>query len=176
MIYGVIALAVFFVADPYLWPDPVNRLKDSILFHSAYAQSGLVESAGLPFYQPLAYLMQSVPWHPGVFKVKLELVVFLLAMAGIKPIAKTKPFILYWFFISLGFLLIWPTKWPQYVLILLAPLAWLAAEVFRSASGSRWSPGCDVPGPAAVSRASTCRCRRPPCANRPTPSPGCCPG
>ena len=65
--------------------------------------------------------MQSVPWHPGVFKVKLELVVFLLAMAGITPIARRKPFILVWFFISLGFLLVWPTKWPQYVLILLTP-------------------------------------------------------
>jgi ABC-type sugar transport system permease subunit len=137
VIYGLIALTIFFAADPYLWPDPINRIKESILFHSAYAQSGEVQNAGLPFYQPLAYLMQSVPWHPGVFKVKLELVVFLLAMAGIKPIAKTKPFILFWFFISLGFLLIWPTKWPQYVLILLAPLAWMAAEGLRSVI---WQP------------------------------------
>ena len=76
LVFSLIALAVFFAADPYLWPDPVNRLKDSILFHSAYAQSGEVSNAALPFYQPLAYLLQSVPWHPGVFKFNLELVVF----------------------------------------------------------------------------------------------------
>jgi ABC-type sugar transport system permease subunit len=132
LIYGLITLVIFFAADPYLWPDPITRLKESILFHSAYAQSGEVQNAGLPFYQPLAYLIQSVPWHPGVFKINLELTVFLLALAGIKPTAQRKPFILFWFFISLGFLLVWPTKWPQYVLILLTPLAWMAAEGLRT--------------------------------------------
>jgi ABC-type sugar transport system permease subunit len=136
-IYSLVALGIFFAADPYLWPDPITRLKESVLFHSTYAQSTAVENAGLPFYQPLAYLMQSVPWHSGVFKVKLELFVFLLAMAGIKPTAQRKPFVLFWFFISLGFLLIWPTKWPQYVLILLTPLAWMAAEGFRTVI---WEP------------------------------------
>ena len=33
---------------------------------------------------------------------------------------------------TLGFLLVWPTKWPQYVLTLLTPLAWMAAEGFRA--------------------------------------------
>ena len=132
LVFSITALAVFFAADPYLWPDPINRLKDSILFHSTYAQSGEVQNAALPFYQPVAYLLESVPWHPGVFKVNLELIVFLLALGGIKPTAQRKPFILFWFFTSLGFLLIWPTKWPQYVLILLTPLAWMASEGFRA--------------------------------------------
>ncbi|MBN2258224.1 MAG: sugar ABC transporter permease [Anaerolineaceae bacterium] len=137
LIYALIALAVFFAANPFLWPDPINRLRDSLLFHSTYAQSSEVEATGFPFYQPLAYLMQSVPWHPGVFKINLELVVFLLALAGIKSTALRKPFILLWFFISLGFLLIWPTKWPQYLLILLAPLAWMAGEGIKT---TIWQP------------------------------------
>ncbi len=36
-----------------------------------------------------------------------------------------------------GFLLVWPTKWPQYVLTITAPLALAAAEGFR---GAIWEP------------------------------------
>jgi arabinogalactan oligomer/maltooligosaccharide transport system permease protein len=42
-----------------------------------------------------------------------------------------------WLAIGLVFLLLWPTKWPQYVLILLFPLCISAAEGFKAAV---WDP------------------------------------
>ena len=30
---------MFFAADPFLWPDPIQRLKESVLYHAGYATS-----------------------------------------------------------------------------------------------------------------------------------------
>ncbi len=66
--WGSIAVIVFFLADPYLWPDPINRLRDSIGYHGRYATTAAeVQEANFPIWQPLVWLAQSVPWHPGVF-------------------------------------------------------------------------------------------------------------
>jgi arabinogalactan oligomer/maltooligosaccharide transport system permease protein len=42
-----------------------------------------------------------------------------------------------WLIVALAFLLVWPTKWPQYILVLTVPLALAAAEGFRVRV---WSP------------------------------------
>ena len=36
---GLLAVAVFSIADPFLWPAPVERLRDSVFFHGEYTQS-----------------------------------------------------------------------------------------------------------------------------------------
>ncbi len=142
-LWAALAVVVFFLANPYLWPDPINRLRDSVLYHGDYAQSEGVKRAGLPLWQPLGWLTMNVPWHPGVFSVMLDLLITLFAFAGLRRAWERQRFFVVWFGLVLGFLLIWSTKWPQYILMLTAPLCVLAAEGVRAVIWepvTRWRP------------------------------------
>jgi ABC-type sugar transport system permease subunit len=136
-VWGVLALAVFFATDPYLWPAPVERLRESVFYHSQYTQSDAVQQAGLPAWQPLVWVFQSVPWHPGVFIVALDGLVALLALMGLKRLWQRNTLYVIWLAVALVFLFVWPTKWPQYILVLTVPLSLAAAEGFRAVV---WEP------------------------------------
>ena len=114
-----------------MWFDPLSHLKESLLYHGAYTQSATVREANLPAWQPFVWLFQSVPWHPGVFVVGLDLLIAILAGLGLRRLWQTQRVFAFWLVIGLGFLLVWPTKWPQYVLTISVPLALAAAEGFR---------------------------------------------
>ncbi len=120
----VLAFVVFFVADPYLWPDPVGRLWASIAYHGGYATSDAVTSTGWPSWQPIVWLMGSVPFHaPGTFLLAVDLPIAILATVGLRQLWDRQRVFALWLFVALAFLVVWPTKWPQYVLILSAPLS-----------------------------------------------------
>lgn len=135
--WAALAVLVFFLADPYLWPDPINRLRDSLLYHGGYAQSEAVRRAGFPAWQPLAWLMMSVPWHPNVLVIALDMVIALFALLGLRRAWERQPLFVLWFGGVLIFLLVWSTKWPQYILMLAAPLSVLAAYGLQA---SVWEP------------------------------------
>ena len=136
--WGGIALIVFFLADPYLWPDPINRLRASISYHGTYATTAPeVQEKNYPIWQPLVWLAQSVPWSSDAFAVPLDALVLLFAVLGLKRLWQRHRVFALWFIIMLVFLLFWPTKWPQYVLMLTAPLALSAAEGLRAVI---WEP------------------------------------
>jgi ABC-type sugar transport system permease subunit len=126
--WGLLSIPVFVAFDPRLWVDGFQRLKETVLYHGAYAQSAHVKDAGYPMWQPLVWLSSSVPWHPGVFPVMLDGLISLLAVAGLGRTWRKQRVLGLWLGIALGFLLWWNTKWPQYILILTAPLAVAAAE------------------------------------------------
>lgn len=126
LLYGLIALSAFVVADPFLWPNPYSRLWDSVSFHWRYAHSGAVASAAMPWYSPVVHLIRSQPtmWHPGVFYTRLADVLLLpLSLIGLRRALHERPVWVVWAGVGLLFLLLWPTKWPQYILLILPPLA-----------------------------------------------------
>lgn len=132
-IWGALSLFVFFAADPYLWPAPFTRLKESVFYLSNYAVTAPeVQQANFPLWQPFVWLAQSVPWHPGVFVVSLDLLITILAAIGLKRLWEKERVYVLWLGIAMFFLLLWPTKWPQYILILTAPLSLAAAEGFQA--------------------------------------------
>lgn len=131
VIWGGLSLIVFFMSDPYVWPDPINRLRDSIGYHGDYAQSQAVKDANYPIWQPLVWLAQAVPFHADTFVFMLDLPILLLALVGVRRAWERQRLYVLWLAAALLFLLYWPTKWPQYVLILTAPLAVLAWEGLR---------------------------------------------
>jgi ABC-type sugar transport system permease subunit len=137
VIWAVLALVVFFASDPYLWPAPVERLSESVFYHGEYTQSDAVQRAGFPMWQPLVWLAQSVPWHPGVFVVSLDILITVLALWGLKRLWQKRPVFAVWLVVALVFLFLWPTKWPQYVLVLTVPLSLAAAEGFQA---TVWEP------------------------------------
>jgi len=136
LLWGFIAIAVFLAADPYLWPDPINRIKESVLYHAAYSSGAEeVKQYNFPFWQPLIWLNTSpYGWQPGhVFLLNVDIFVTLFAFFGLSRLwNKSRVFVL-WLGLGLFFLLIWPTKWPQYILLLTAPLSLAAAEGILSA-------------------------------------------
>lgn len=131
--WGLLALAFFFIANPYLWPDPIGRLQESLFYHAGYTTGAAeVQQAGFPFWQPFVWLNMSVPWHPGVFIVALDGLIFLFSFFGLKRLWQRQRVYALWLAAALLFLLLWPTKWPQYVLVLTAPLGLAAAEGLRA--------------------------------------------
>lgn len=140
LLWGAVSIVFFFVADPYLWPDPINRLKDSIVYHAGYTQSAAVQQAGFPTWQPLVWLAESVPWHPGVFIFSLDAFIGILALFGLRRVWARQRVSAIWLIVALGFLLMWTTKWPQYILILTFPLSLAGAEGFRAVI---WEPITD---------------------------------
>jgi ABC-type sugar transport system permease subunit len=146
--WGLLVVVVFVAADPRMWSDGLNRVKQSVLYHASYAESQHVQDAGYPTWQPFVWLSGPVPWHPGVFVFMLDLYISLLAAAGFRRLWQRQRVMGLWLVGALAFLTVWPTKWPQYILILLVPLSLAAAEGFaqwigepvaaRLKSGWRW--------------------------------------
>ncbi len=129
--WGVISLLMFFVFDPYLWPHPVARLQQSILFHESFQGSRLVQQYHYPFWQPLRWLSDFSAFydlHPAsAFPVDLDTPIFVLAIIGLPGLFRKAPLFFYWLAIGLAFLLVWETKWPQYTVIVLVPFSLSAA-------------------------------------------------
>jgi len=135
--WGGLALLVFYAANPYLWPDPAGRLGASILFHVGYTDSAIVASVGYPWYQPFVWLFRPMPalWHPGLFPVALDGVIAAVGLVGVWPAWRAWDgrggVVVLWWGIGLAFLLLWGTKWPQYSLIMTAPMCLCAGEALR---------------------------------------------
>jgi ABC-type sugar transport system permease subunit len=140
--FVLVGILAFFAADPYLWSDPIGRLSSSIAFHGGYATSAHVADAGYPLWQPIVWLMGSVPFHgTEPFLVMVDLPITILAVFGLRRLWAEHRVYALWLAIALVFLLIWPTKWPQYLLILTAPLslsASLGVRIGLEALGRRW--------------------------------------
>lgn len=126
--WGVVALLVFWLCDPFLWQDPLSRLMDSLFYSINYSQSSLVQRAGYPFWQPLVWLFTSVPWHKGVFLVSLDGLIALLGLFGLSRLWREHPVYVFWLGMGLLFLFLWNTKWPQYILLLTFPVSLAAAN------------------------------------------------
>lgn len=127
--WGVLSLIVFFAANPYLWTDPIGRLQESFNSVAYTVTNPNVESANFPLWQPLIWLsMSPTIWHENVFVFAPDLFILLFAIAGFTRLWKKERVYALWLGLSLITLLLWETKWPQYILILTAPLSLAAAE------------------------------------------------
>ncbi|MGD9316542.1 MAG: two-component regulator propeller domain-containing protein [Anaerolineae bacterium] len=129
-LYFAVTVAAFWLLNPTLWRDPLTRLADNLFFHLRYSQGPRVQLVGHPWYQPLHWISRSPPsiWHPDAFfYFALDGVIFLLALPGLFWEWKERRWVVVWLAAGLLFLLAWPTKWPQYTLIL-TPALCLAAS------------------------------------------------
>lgn len=127
---GVLA-ATFFALAPNLWPDPLGGVARAAAFHWGYAHGKHVTETGYPWYAPLYFLTHAEPlrWHPGVFATSAVTYVLLpLAAFGLPRALRTRRVWSAWAIAGLAFLLLWRTKWPQYLLMVLPALAVCAAE------------------------------------------------
>ena len=131
--WGVLAVGVFVAASPYLWPDPVGRVLDSLLYFGRYANTAPeVANAGFPMWQPFVWLATN-DLTDGIYVVTLDVIVSVLALVGIGRLWRRERTWVLWLAIALAVLVLWPTKWPQYVLVVTAPLSLAAAQGLRAA-------------------------------------------
>jgi hypothetical protein len=135
-IWGSLSVLVFVLANPFLWGDPLGKLAHSIHFNIDYSNGETVSAAGYPFYQPLIWLSKPVYAHPMIaiprsgreIPIQLDSFIFLLALTGLPRLWRRSPLMVIWLFSSLLFLLWWNTKWPQYGVLVTAPLCFSAGE------------------------------------------------
>ncbi len=128
--WGVFSVLIFFAANPYFWADPIGRLKETLLYYSSYSTTASeVTSAGYPFWQPLVYLFSTPKaWQPDAILVALDPLITLFAIVGFKRQMQKQSLYPIWVIVALVFLFIYPVKWPQYIVILTAPLCITAGE------------------------------------------------
>jgi hypothetical protein len=133
-LYLGVAVLAFWLLNPTLWRDPIGRLADTLFFHVRYSQGSRIQLAALPWYQPLYWISRSPPslWHPDAFfYFALDGVIFLLALPGLYWEWHERRWVVVWIATGLLFLLLWPTKWPQYTLILTPALCLSASAAAR---------------------------------------------
>lgn len=130
--YLVIAALFFWMLNPTLWHDPVQRLWDSLFFHLRYSASEHVQRHAYPWYQPILWLSRPVFGNSKTFPA-FDFLTLALAFPGIYlEWQKGRRWIVVWFLASLIALFWWPAKWPQYTLILTPALCMLAARTIKS--------------------------------------------
>ncbi|NWF64892.1 MAG: hypothetical protein HXY38_11365 [Chloroflexi bacterium] len=134
LLWGLTSLAAFILFNPYLWTDPIERLSDSLFFHSNYSQNApeVVELA-FPTHQPFIWLTTSAKdWHPqNIFIYSVDNFFLIMSVLGLALLWRKERVYVFWILFGMAFLLVWPTKWPQYTIILSAPLALSAGEAVR---------------------------------------------
>ena len=139
LLYGVVALSVFYLLNPFMWRDPFGWLAYAIDFHIHYSQGAHVQSSGYPWYQPVVWLTgtQLMAWHPETFFYSLDGVIFVLAMLGLVGEWRQRRWVSIWVVSSLLVLLWWPTKWPHYTLVLVPALCLSASTALTMLA--RWT-------------------------------------
>ena len=66
----------------------------------------------------------------GVFAFPYDPFLAIFAIFGLTRLWKKERLYVLWLIVGLAFLAVWPTKWPQYIIILSVPLSLAAAEGF----------------------------------------------
>jgi hypothetical protein len=135
--WGLVAVIFFFIFDPYLWVDSLNRLMHSITYHvdnqGRFAQTSVAHpDRTYPFWQPLRWLENPSQYYDlgpiAVFRINIDLLICILAMIGLPRFFQNQKVFFCWFLIGLLFLLVWGAKWPQYTLTIMVPFSIAAGE------------------------------------------------
>ncbi len=131
--FGFLAVAAFFLLNVTLWHDPFARIIEALTFHTNYQRGEHVTEIGFPWYQPFVWLFVETPgdWHGGIFLYDIDPFIAAFAFAGIAREWKERRWLVVWLVSGILFLLLWGTKWPQYVLTIVPALCLMAAESAR---------------------------------------------
>jgi len=128
--WGLLAILVFFICNPFYWADPVGSIRTTYEAVSSTTTNPNVERANYPVWQQLMHLSMSVPisWNPKGFLIRADGLIFIFAIIGVMRTWKKDRFIAIWLLVDIFLLLIWRTKWAQYILVATVPLSFAAAE------------------------------------------------
>lgn len=130
--WGVLSILAFYVFNPFLWPHPISRLLETLRYHMAYPNSENVKEYAYPIWQPFYWLFNPFqhfdPRTSSAFIFYLDPIIAILAIIGLPRTFLKKNIYFIWLIVGMIVLLMWGTKWPQYVLIVLAPFCMAASQ------------------------------------------------
>lgn len=153
--WGLLALAVFFVLNPYLWPDPLGRLEKQLSYHQDYASDH--ESQPLKPLDQLInpyYFMHDTDEEYITPRI-LEVVMFFLALGGLPLLFRAKSVWGWWLLGGIVFLMVWPTQWVQHNMVIIVPYVISAATAINWIRGQvrqRLMSNSPSPAPASAAR------------------------
>jgi hypothetical protein len=133
-LYLALATLFFLAFNFAIWRDPLTRLIDSVVYHPLYSQSADVLVADFPWYRPLILVARSMGfnWHPDVFfYYGIDGFIFLFAIGGLLREWRKRRWLVVWIVSNMLFLLLWPTKWPQYTLVVLPAFCLAASDTIK---------------------------------------------
>lgn len=134
MVWGGIVAVTFMVLNPYLWNEPFRKIVEIFAFHRQYTHGGDVLRAAYPWWQPVIWVATALPWHPRVFFfLTLDEFIFWAGAVGLYFYGRKEPWLTGWFVVQFAILLVYPTKWPQYSLIVIPALCMSGSGLLRSA-------------------------------------------
>ena len=133
VLFGVISVAVFFALNVTFWHHPVDRVMEALEYHASYQTGAHVAEVNYPWYQPFKWIFTDTPgdWHGGIFLYDIDPFIAAFAFAGILREWKERRWLVIWLVTGIIFLLLWGTKWPQYVLTIVPAICIMAAESAR---------------------------------------------
>ncbi|NMA11894.1 MAG: hypothetical protein GX933_01730 [Chloroflexi bacterium] len=136
--FGFFSVLIFFLFNPILWVQPLERLKNMVLYHQRYQANARDVH---PWWQPIVWITRSVVHQtegyapknpiakdPKQFFFSADELIFLLGCYGFSRFFKKYRTYAYLFFIAIGFLLVWGTKWEQYACVVTIPIC-IAATI-----------------------------------------------
>lgn len=130
--WGLTSILTFFIFNPYLWPHPYERFMASLNFHINYPSTKTVIQLNYPWWQPLRWLFQPFKYYNpspiSALILQTDPAIFILAIIGLPRTYKRYLIYFIWLVMGLITLLLWGTKWPQYVMIVMVPYSMAAAQ------------------------------------------------
>lgn len=141
-IYLATSFMIFFMVNPNVWIFPLAELKDSTMFHVRYWKESEAVKTDFPWYQPILWISHSTgaQWHPTVYRwFGVDGAIFWLALTGLWWEWRERRWLVIWIVSATLILLIWPTKCPQYTLMVLPAFCLGAAATVHRIFAWGWS-------------------------------------
>lgn len=138
--YGLLALAAFFLLDPYLWHDPVGRLVEMFSFHASFSTREYVKELARPWYYNLVWLSHPAKiyapdyFFPNIFLIYWDTIIYILSILGLALLFKQSRLYFAWLLAGVIFVSLWEAKWEQYSLLIATPLCISAGLVVSEAA------------------------------------------
>ncbi|NDJ84705.1 MAG: hypothetical protein GYB66_02360 [Chloroflexi bacterium] len=123
--WGLLAIAVFFILNPYLWPQPIERLEDQLTYHREYAENKSDYHDYMTRVNQLLYPART--WHDRgpdyPFIVPVDAAIFIFAIPGTVILLRQRSYFGWWLVVGFVFLTVWRSQWLQHNMIIMTPYA-----------------------------------------------------
>lgn len=140
LVIGGVALG-FYLGNPFMWADPLGYGRETIAFHLRYSGNDLVSSQKFAPWSNLVLLFKPMPYDPffpfSLFnQLNIEGVLTTLGLLGWPLLWRRSPPLGLWLALNLLFLLLWPTKWAHYTLLVIPALSLSAGVLLDSVAAT----------------------------------------
>ena len=127
----LVALFCSWLFDPLSWLNPLERIHSMMSHHQSYAAT-VAETAAWSPWLSLAGGGPAV-WHPDVFPWSIDAVWLVLGLIGMGMGIHSSwgRMLTAWFCLPMFVFMVWDTRWPQHLMVVMAPLSLAVVDALR---------------------------------------------